>query len=395
MTITYNNDLNGIEIASSEKMTTEFIKKLKLAGFRWSCSKKIWYAKQNEKTLEFIKNIDSAITRGKEEKTKSLYDRCIFVGGNVDTSKYDYKFVGSNYDPLLTIKDIAKIVRQHLKRQFPECKFSVRCTGYRSITCSLKSSPYKYEKMPGDLMYSQKIEWKKIHNVEINAILKYCTDLLNSYNFDDSDIQTDYFNAKFYDSVCIDYYEYIQAEETEQSKKEIEIFKQKEKEKQEQEQKRIKEEMEKRQQEEKAYQQREEQRKKEIEIINNDVKIIDLKKPMFFKSVAMPSLNKNMTLKEYKEERLRDFGYNDIYVTRNIVINSFKAFKHFCNNLLTSFEFLKGFGGYNPETGTLQNCIAVYHNDIVQFIIDPEGFSYARYVGFVDDIIRLEGGNNE
>lgn len=58
--IIYNDELNGIEISFSDKPEQEIIEHLKLNKFRWSRAKKIWYAKQNEKTISFANSLQSS-----------------------------------------------------------------------------------------------------------------------------------------------------------------------------------------------------------------------------------------------------------------------------------------------------------------------------------------------
>ena len=84
-------------------------------------------------------------------------------------------------------------------------------------------------------------------------------------------------------------------------------------------------------------------------------------------------------------------GYSD---------NDRKIFADFCRLFMFDFSFLKGKGGqatadervneenYDKLTSEQRegvkwyahDCVAVYNNGVLQFIIDPEGFSYARYI---------------
>lgn len=66
-TLTFNQELNGIEIRFDTKLSHEIIEKLKNQGFRWHRKKKIWYAKN---TLERLK-LAQEITGGKEIKTET------------------------------------------------------------------------------------------------------------------------------------------------------------------------------------------------------------------------------------------------------------------------------------------------------------------------------------
>lgn len=66
VTITYNEEKNGIELRFSEKPSEEVRTQLKENGFRWSKPQGIWYAKQSDNTIKFaealtheINNIDA------------------------------------------------------------------------------------------------------------------------------------------------------------------------------------------------------------------------------------------------------------------------------------------------------------------------------------------------
>lgn len=51
------------------------------------------------------------------------------------------------------------------------------------------------------------------------------------------------------------------------------------------------------------------------------------------------------------------------------------------NNFSGDFDYLKGKGGYND---TYRNVVLVYCPNKPYLVIDPEGYSYARYVGLVN-----------
>ena len=149
----------------------------------------------------------------KNKKLLSLYERVQFKQNiKANNSQYNYKFVGSNYTGL-SVKETAKIIRKHLRQRFPEVKISVR-SDYDSINVIIKASPYERESQ------------------ELQAIFKYCEQLLDSYNFDDSDPLIDYFHVHFYPilQIAVDY---TQTEQTEEIIKDIANFKQQLQQKQE------------------------------------------------------------------------------------------------------------------------------------------------------------------
>jgi len=112
---------------------------------------------------------------------------------------------GKNYDNNLSTKEITKIVRQRLKKEFSECKFSVRYksfAGGSSISCALVSAPF--DVFTEDLKdgYIQVnhfyIEKENILTDKAKEVLKKVTDMFTSFNYNDSDAQIDYFSTNFY-----------------------------------------------------------------------------------------------------------------------------------------------------------------------------------------------------
>lgn len=423
-----NNELNGIELSFDNKPTMAILTALKETGYRWHNFKKIWYAKQNEKTLalaEQLKDDNSEVITALEQTTSTtatkkekvnkinlpLFERVQFQEGNADTSKYHFKFVGSNYTGL-SVKETASEVRKHLKAHFPEVKFSVT-SDYNKIWVEVKSSPYNNRK----LEYSQEIEsrqyreYEEEHNKELKAILSYCDSLLSSYNYDDSDIMTDYFNSHFYTSVSVSY-QYVQTEQTEEVKNDITNFRAKlieQEQKEEEEKERLyKEQEKKREEEHKLYLIRQEEEKKEIEIINNNASISELSETeqYYIINAEFAHLNKNQTFAEYQEEVNKNaFSLNNVKIKRELHFNNTESLELFKNHLLTDFAFLENSGGSYTDDARINSMtdyynmtkeeqetvifnllgIAVYYNNQLQFVIDTQGYSYARYVGLTEN----------
>lgn len=423
-----NNELKGVELYFDGKPLQAIIDTLKSNGFRWHNFKKCWYAKQSDSTMaianKYINNEESNTsyltapetattvkTKSVKETIKPLYERVQFIQGTADTSKYRYRFVGSNYTGL-SVKETAAEIRKHIKAQFPEVKFSVT-SDYHKIYVEIKSSPYNNLK----LAYSSDIEtreyrlYEEENNKELIAIKKYCQDLLDSYNYDDSDSMSDYFNCHYYDSVSIDY-DYTQTEQTESIKADITAFRQQlEADVKAEEERKEAEWQERLKQQEIDHQQylvRQQEEAKEIEIINNSVNTIDLDetKQYFVIGSEFAHMNKNNTLDEYKEEVEKgEFELNTVKITREVHFNSLDALNLFSNHLLTDFSFLEQTGGsytddyrinsmtdYNNMTKEERETViwnlygvAVYYNNQLQFVIDAQGFSYARYVGLTDN----------
>lgn len=170
-------------------------------------------------------------------------------------------WAGSRYDCNLSLKEIAKIVRIYVKEKYPTCKFSVR-TSYASMCqelhVAIKEFPEKMYKTGDDLRneglretvhttlqngepytyekYTEEVEsmWRKLERnrlfeagswtdeeliqayekaVEISpfyairteyfqAVLDDVDALVRSYNYEDCDGMTDYFDVNFYYFNC-------------------------------------------------------------------------------------------------------------------------------------------------------------------------------------------------
>lgn len=178
-----------------------------------------------------------------------------------ETRRYFYSaygWEGSRYDSNLSLKEIAKIVRTYVKEKYPTCKFSVR-THYasmcQSLSVDLLEFPEKMYKTAEDLIseglcetvtttgsdgqqytftqYKKEVE-EMLRRLRVNGLFnldcwsdedliqayekalekssfygiktEYFESVIDdvdafiaSYNYDDSDSMTDYFDVNFYD----------------------------------------------------------------------------------------------------------------------------------------------------------------------------------------------------
>lgn len=428
-TMLLNKEFNGVEIYFDNKPIQNIIDSLKNCGFRWHNTKKCWYAKQNKKTIaeaqkyteqpkeKATKEIKAETKKEtikeakKDQAVKSLWDRLQLTQGTVDTSKYKYKFVGSNYSGL-SVKETAAEIRKILRANFPEVKFSITLD-YHKINIEIKSSPYnnlRLEYSP-EIERRKYIEYEEEHNKELLSIKAYCQKLLDSYNWDDSDSQSDYFNCHYYDSVSIDY-KYIQTEQNETIKADIIDFRNKVEEAAKAEEKRkekeSKEYSKKQEEQHKQYLIRQEEEKKEIELINNSVNITELEENNQYYVIGsqFAHLNKNCRMEQYIEEvKTEEFSLEDVKITKEVHFTNEQALRYFENMLLVDFDFLEQTGGSFTDDNRIQTMtdynnlteeerqtvkwnlygVAIYYNNQLQFVVDAQGFSYARYVGLVDD----------
>lgn len=424
-TITLNNELKGIELSFESKPESNILTAIKSNGFRWHNVKKVWYAKQSEERLQFANTIKALetgseaehqpitelkqITKKVEKKDiTSLWNRVQFTKGDTDTSKYNFKYVGSNYNKYTNTKEMLVTIRKHVKERFPECKFSIRLgnSGYTdSVNFDIVSSPYEE------------------NSIYLKAIQKYCSQLLKSYNFDDSDSMTDYFHVNFYGDHADISYKYIQTEQTEEVKNDIlnydkqqELFEVSEEERKhaEYEAYKIKQE-----EDNKQYLIHQEEQKKQREEINNtiDIKELTEEQKYFVIGSQFAHLNKNNTLDQYKEEiKAEAFYLQNVEITKEVHFQTAETLEYFSNMLLHDFDFIQGTGGSRTDDNRIQSmtdynnmteeerktvefyscdCIAVYYNNQLQFVIDAQGYSYARYVGLCENVTIQKGYNSK
>ena len=107
--------------------------------------------------------------------------------------------VGSKYQEVknLSVKEIAKLVRKDLK-QFNDCKFSVT-SDRNSITVYLINS--SLDKLTSNEDYKETGIRFVVFEKDFGNKLK---EILNQYNYNNSDIMTDYSDVKFYSYIYRD-----------------------------------------------------------------------------------------------------------------------------------------------------------------------------------------------
>lgn len=386
-----NEELKGIELFFEDKPAPEVREEMKVNGFRWNGKKLCWYAKQTKKAIQLGEKLQgqkievmpaTAIT--KKINSIDLWN-LIQIDRNIKN------------DSSLANKEIAKEVRTYLKNRFPFVKFSIRTrsSGYTgSIDCDIISSPFEKG------------------SCYLEAIQEYCKNYLNSYNWDDSDLMTDYYSVNFYGGYFEVDYDYIQTEAGEEIKKAIENFdiKKIEAEKIEiiEQERKYQECLIEREASQKAYELRLEQEKKDNEYINNNIEVVEIAEAQqyYILQAKFANLNKNQSIEQYQDEITKnDYELNNVKITRELHFKDAEALRLYNNSFLTDFDFIEGTGGSYTEdlrVNTMEDYsqmtdnekksiewllkgIAVYFNNELQYIIDAQGFSYARYVGLVDE----------
>lgn len=386
-----NEKLNGVELYFDGKPSTEVLTDLKANGYRWNGKKVCWYAKQNNKTLEIAKTYSNSDMKINKTQIKNNKKEILDIFKITQSKLYKNDNIG-RYD----LKAIAKETRTVLRRLFKIVKFSVRVSN-NSIYCHVVSSPFAED------------------SEILKAICGYATNYIQQYNecicYDPyGDYGSSY---NFYDGRFTASYDYIQTEESEESKVIEELFLIKlheaeeiEKIKKEEEYKKLEKQKEIEHQEYLKRVEREKQQ--ETEIVNHvEVKEIKEHDSYYITNCQFANLNKNNTLDEYKEEVNKgDYTYEKVKIERELHFTDEKILSYFENMFLHDFDFLEGTGGSEIDDNSINSMedyhnmsiseqeqvkwnllgVAVYLNGVLQFVIDTQGYSYARYVGLVDGV---------
>ena len=383
--ILLNEKLNGVELYFEEKPAGTVLTDLKANGFRWNGKKVCWYAKQSEETLKVANTYSEG---SKEVATASL--KKINKIDLFELTTYTEVEREKNYNT----KEIAKEIRTHLKARFKFVKFSV--TSKDRIRVEIKSAPFEKD------------------TIYLKAIQEYVDKLVESYNFCTCyDPYGDYGSSyNFYFFGCRVDYDYIQVEATQEI---IEAMKQfdikvaeAEELKRAEEERQYQEYLKEQEQANKEAEKRQKQIKADKEYINNNIEVVDLEEgnQYFVKNAYFANLNKNNTLERYQEEVSKgDYYLNTLKVTREVHFKDLKSYNLYINMLLHDFDFIDGTGGsytddlrinsmtdyYNmtsEEQKTIEwllKGVAVYIDNELMFVIDAQGYCYARYVGLIGE----------
>ena len=397
LNVALNNELNGIELCFDKKPDESVLAKIRDNGFRWSMKKRIWYAKQTNERLAFVKTLDenAVATEPKHVDVKPAYDLWKITRTDEIGNNYEKYHIRDN-------KEIAAIIRKHLRERFPMCKWSVRIGGNNSIYVTLLESPFEKD------------------SDELKAIAHYAYTFGESYNYDNSDIYSDYFDVNFYglyESEIIGY-DYHQREATVAEARMSEEFKTTKREFDEADELRKAKEYD-------EYCKAEEERRKQEVIdaahrtadkayIEEHAEVTDVE-PYFVLDCVDTGNSKLNEVSEYKESEILDLSRHNCLVSREVRV-SIDVYEKFTVNLLQNFSFLENMGGSRTddlrvkstvdfsemdalERDTVEwysaDCVAIIltkdGDSEIKFIVDPSGFSYARYVYFVDDETVIKG----
>jgi len=404
-----NEELNGVELYFEDKPSQNILNNLKENRFRWSNNKKCWYAKQNNNTLTIAQELSGEVNQDQEltitDNTNQIAPKTKTIKAkNKVTSLWDVTQWSKDAQEInnkLSIKEITATVRKHARTRFPMVKFSVTNPHYSSISFYIVSSPFEKE------------------SIYLKAIEEYCTNLLKAYNYCTCyDPYGDYgSSSNFYGAYARIDYQYIQTEQTEEIKAMIADFDIKQTEYNKQEE--IRKEHEHQEALKQLEIEREESTKyqiesaRQVEIINNSIEVKPLEETeqYFVVGSQFAHLNKNQTLEQYQEEVEKgEFYLQNVKITKELYFTTQEALTYFSGHLLTDFDFLEQTGGSYTDDPRIQTMtdynnmteeerdtvifnlygVAVYYNNELQFIVDAQGFSYARYVGLIDNNTNIQ-----
>lgn len=240
--------------------------------------------------------------------------------------------------------------------------------------------------------------------------------IANQWNYDNSDIMTDYFDRGYYLDIDIkkaDDFEPRQemteaeregyAEEVRQAEEDFKAW-QAQREKEEAEAKKARE----------AY---EAQRKIDHEVIANGAEVLDLpESEHIYITNLVGGIGKEANIEELDEdiERYSDRTHEAL-ITRKVNFSA-EAYEVFTKYLLDDFDFLTGMGGTGTEDVRINEnadyyrlneeqretvkiymtkCVGIYLNGELKLVSDPEGYSYSRYTYKPTEESEIRNGTEE
>ena len=409
VSISRNEEKNGIEIRFSGIPAAEVRDELKAHGFRWSRFGGCWYHHFTEEAKAFAESLQDEKSGESAEAPKltersgpavplpSLWERCKIDALPLYGTENELKKEatanaaknGTGYD-----REAAKIIRAHLKKRFPECKFSVTSGGAGYLdNCDIYLCAAPYD-MSSDI---------------ISSIRKYCDALHDAFDADDGDFYADYgAHHDLYGGVSIKY-NFERLPDTPESKAEAERFAEAKANFEKEEQARQMAEMEELQKRrEEAEKERAERERKEAEDIAEIEQAAEIEEysnedSYFCRGYEFRKLGTMAALEEYK----REYGAPLVLckIIRCVTLPAAQLLK-FREMLFSDFSFLAGQGGSgtdDPRISSIEEwnklspdeqekiewyaiCTAIRCKESgdIAFLINPEGHNYARYVYIIE-----------
>lgn len=278
-------------------------------------------------------------------------------------------------------KEIAANIRKHLRNRFSMCKWSVT-SDYNSIRVELLESPFSR------------------NSEALKAIVNYAYTYAQSWNYNNSDLMTDYFDVNFYGAYKVSY-NYNQREckpnETEIETDFIAKKSEFDAEQKKQEEERIKKGVEEYIIRQAEYEKAEVERQKKIHRIekNAEIKTVDYT----ILNCVDTGTSKLNSIADYETEK--EYSRRICKISKEVHFNS-DDYELFSKMLLSDFAFIAGTGGTNTDDNRIMtteekesvefysvNCVAVYCDNKLKMVIDAQGYGYARYVYLIDGSTKI------
>ena len=426
-TITKNANFNSLEITFDGIPSAAVRAAIRNLKYRWNAAKKLWYGFADEATTrEAIDNADKTDAPAKPETVaKASKPRAASLWERTRTDKLPA--YGTDNEIKTAIKELAQAknwgydraaaayFREHLKKQFPEVKFSITSGGAGWLnSCNIRiiASPYARVLVKGN---PDATNWCDLgdhyeNGEQLEAIYQYCKKLFNAADADDGDVYADYgAHHVLYGDVTVSG-EYNQTEATDEQNSDAADFSRRAAEQKEKDEAARRAEWEEREKQRKIDAENAEKEaaeaKKKIDAIEKHVEIVELAEDAAIMIDGLQvGIGKESNIAEVREsinERGSD-KTEQARITRKVIFTDAAIFNDFCGLFLCNFSFLAGMGGtatsdelkLNREQREsvefyMNNCVAVYLGDVLQFVIDPEGFDYARYVCIPSEASAVE-----
>lgn len=423
-TITKNANFNSFEITFDGIPSAAVRAAIRNLRYRWNAAKKLWYGFADEETTrEAIDNADKTDAPAKPATdAKASKPRAASLWERTRTDKLPA--YGTDNEIKTAIKELARAknwgydraaaayFREHLKKQFPEVKFSITSGGAGWLDkCSIRiiASPYARVLVKGN---PDATSWRDLcdhceNGEQLEAIYQYCEKLFNAADADDGDVYADYgAHHVLYGGVTVSG-EYSQTKATDEQNSDAADFSRRAAEQKEKDEAARRTEWEEREKQRKidaenAAKEAAETEKK-IDAIEKHVEIVELAEDAAIMIDGLKTgIGKESNISEVREsiDERESNKTESARITRKVIFTDAAIFNDFCGLFLCDFSFLAGMGGtatsdervtndnffkLNREQREsvefyMNNCVAVYLGDVLQFVIDPEGFDYARYV---------------
>lgn len=379
LNITLNTEKNGIELRFDTKPNTDIITAIKEAGFRWSGKQRMWYAKQNDETVALANQISES-EGSFEYKPKTETNIDLWSLTRTEGIEDNY---GKNR--ITNTKEIAANIRKHLRNRFSMCKWSVT-SDYNSIRVELLESPFSR------------------NSEALKAIINYAYTYAQSWNYNNSDLMTDYFDVNFYGAYKVSY-NYKQREcKPNETELETDFLAKKSEfdaEQKKQEEERIKKGVEEYKIRQAEYKKAEAERQKKIHRIekNAEIKTVDY---TILNAILKANKDDNLDHTEiYDEKQYRE----TCQVSREVHFTT-EVYALFEKQLMSDYSFFDGMGESRTDDRRIQSsidydmmteeeretvewykidCVAIYCDGELKLIVDPQGYNYARYVYVYDE----------